>query len=54
MKLNNFKTVLVTALGMINVVFADYRCCKRQDCTECSVPVTSCYSCINVSLSLLF
>lgn len=50
MQLNIAKIVLVIAVGMTNVVFADYRCCKKQTCTECSVPVTSCDSCINVSL----
>lgn len=51
MQLNIAKIVLVIAVGMNNIVFADYRCCKKQACTECSVLVTSCNSCINVSLS---
>lgn len=51
MQLNIAKIVLVIAIGMTNIVFADYRCCKKQSCNECSVPVTSCNSCTNVSLT---
>lgn len=52
MQLNITKIVLVIAVGMTNIVSADYRCCKKQNCTECSVPVTSCNSCMDVSLIL--
>lgn len=51
MQLNIVKIVLVIAVAMTNTVFADYRCCKKQSCTECSVPVASCNSCTNVSLT---
>lgn len=53
MQLKIAQVNLVIAVGMNNIVLADYRCCKKQTCTECSVLVTSCNSCINVSLSRL-
>lgn len=49
MQLSIAKIGLIIAIGMTNMVSADYRCCKRQACTECSVLVTSCNSCTNVS-----
>lgn len=51
MQLSFVKMVIVTTVGITSIVSADYRCCKRQACTECSVLVTSCNSCTNVSLT---
>lgn len=51
MQLKIAKIALVTAVDMTNVVFADYRCRKEQACIECSGPIASCNSYINVSLT---
>lgn len=51
MQLNITKIILFIAFGMANTAFADHRCCKEQNCLECSGPVISCDRCINVSLT---
>lgn len=54
MQLNIVKIALVIATGMTHTAFADYCCCKHQNCTECGCPVDDCLkSCTNVSVILV-